>query len=92
VKEMIEERRNALDQGDNQRADLLTSLIKGAAVHDEKAGQSGISDNEISGKPQRMGSDTGILLTSWIGNTFVFLFAGKFYTPLVEAFIANSFQ
>jgi cytochrome P450 len=50
VKEMIEERRNALIQGDHQRADLLTTLINGAAMHDEKAGQIGISDDEISGE------------------------------------------
>jgi hypothetical protein len=50
VKEMIEEEKNSPNQVDNSRADLFTSLINGATMHDEKGGQNGISDEELMGE------------------------------------------
>ncbi|PVF98541.1 cytochrome P450 [Serendipita vermifera] len=47
--EMIEEGRNNAEQGEDQRADLFSSLLKGAAVEDGKGGMSGISDEELMG-------------------------------------------
>jgi hypothetical protein len=51
MEEMIEEGKKSAEQGENQRADLFGSLLKSTDVEDEKGGTSGMSDEELMGKP-----------------------------------------
>jgi hypothetical protein len=48
---MIKEERKSAEQGENERADLFGSLLKSTVGEDEKDGRSGISDEELMGRP-----------------------------------------